>query len=101
MGYNFDEPGRFAARALEPAQPGVHALCWIPDGWTGVVIGHLVTDRATADQLVARLNGGRCDRCGRTDTVKGRVMRGGVTRVLCHANPDGTTASPDCYTEER
>ncbi len=43
-----------------------------------------------------------CSRCGRTDTVTGshtKQLAFGVTKTqrLCHANPDGTKAEPDCY----
>lgn len=44
----------------------------------------------------------RCARCGRTDAVFGVVWTRPThgsreTMLLCHGNPDGTKADPDCY----
>jgi hypothetical protein len=41
----------------------------------------------------------KCDHCGRTDTIKGQMGRGPERQPfqLCHANPDGTKSTPDCY----
>ncbi len=59
--YNFNEPGVFGVEPIErdPERHVIyHEIQWIPEGWSGVVVGHIVTDRATAAKLVDRLNAG-------------------------------------------
>lgn len=38
-----------------------------------------------------------CAHCGRTDTIMGHLSCGMISVGLCHAEPDGDRADPDCY----